>query len=127
VVAIVDELAPPMLQDATNGTVMLKAVDPLDPIEWNAPLVSNRLAFNRRSRRGFTRRRCGSLTVARQFPEPSPARTKSVSDRLYAECALGLSELLRIGDVLTFSEQSYLSGHHFELRYTHGSICERTL
>jgi hypothetical protein len=27
---------------------------PFDPIEWNAPLGANWLAFNRRSRRSFT-------------------------------------------------------------------------
>jgi hypothetical protein len=57
-----------------------KALDPLDPIEWNAPLGANWLAFNRRSRWGFT--------IPWQFPKPRPAGSKSVPDRLYAKRAL---------------------------------------
>jgi hypothetical protein len=31
-----------MVRDASHGTVILKAVDPLDPIEWNTPLGASR-------------------------------------------------------------------------------------
>ncbi len=40
-----------MVRDASHGTVILKAVDFLDPIEWDVLLGANWLAFNRRSLR----------------------------------------------------------------------------
>ena len=91
-----------MLRDARHRTVILKALDPLDPIEWNAPLGANWLAFNRRSRRSFT--------IPWQFPKPRPAGSISVPDRLYAKSALCFSERLRRADALTFAEQSCRSG-----------------
>jgi hypothetical protein len=72
VVAIVNELPPPMLRDAKYRTPILKALDPLDPIEWNAPLGANWLAFNRRSRRGFTRRRCRQVRCLPTLDESLP-------------------------------------------------------
>ena len=106
-----------MLRDAPHRTVILKALDPLDPIEWNAPLGANWLAFNRRSRRGFT--------IPWQFPKPRPAGSKSVPDRLYAKSALCFSERLRRADALTLAEQSFRSGPRLEFGHAQCTDSER--
>src|ERR1700724_2128483 len=67
-----------------------------NPIEWNAPLGANWLAFNRRSHRGFTIR--GNFQ-SHAPPGPNPSRIDCM-----AKSALCFSERLRRADALTFAE-----------------------
>jgi hypothetical protein len=77
VMAIAHELMPTVPWDVSWWTKIVQACDPLNPIDWNAPLCANWLARNRGSCRS-------SITIARQFPTPAAARSKASPHRFYA-------------------------------------------
>jgi hypothetical protein len=58
--AIAHELTPTEAWDVSWWTIIVEAVNSLDPIDWNAPLCANWLAR--------------SITIARQFPTPDAVR-----------------------------------------------------
>jgi hypothetical protein len=75
--AIAHELTPTVPRDVSWWTIIVEAVDPLDPIDWNAPLSGDWESSNRGSFRSYT-------IIARQFPTPAAVRSKASPNRSYA-------------------------------------------
>jgi hypothetical protein len=68
--AIAHELTPTVPRDISWWTIIVEALDPIDPIDWNAPLCANWLAR--------------SIAIAWQFPTPAAVRSKASPNRSYA-------------------------------------------
>jgi hypothetical protein len=98
--------------------IIVEAVDPLDPFDWNAPLCANWLARNRGSCRS-------SITIARQFPTPAAVRSKASPNRSYAQRILGSFKRLGVSNALALTEQTLRSGHRLQRKYVLGTFCER--
>src|SRR5262249_56114284 len=77
VMAIAHELTPTVPWDVSWWTIIVEAVHPLDPFDWNALLCANWLACNRGSCRS-------SSPIRSQFPTPDPLRPKATPNRFYA-------------------------------------------
>jgi hypothetical protein len=74
--AIAHELMPTVPWDVSWWTKIVEAGDPLDPIDWDAPLCANSLALNSGSCRS-------SIMIARQLPTPAATRSKASPNRFY--------------------------------------------
>jgi hypothetical protein len=61
--AIAHKLTPTVRWDVSWRTKIVEALDPIDPIDWNAPLCANWLAR--------------SIAIARQFPTPAAVSSKA--------------------------------------------------
>src|SRR6516165_4069983 len=96
--AIAHKLTPTVRWDISWWTKIVEAADPLDPIDWNAPLCANWLACNRGSCRS-------SITIARQFPTPAAVRSKASPNRSYAKRILGSFKRLGVSNALTLTHE----------------------
>jgi hypothetical protein len=95
-------------------TIIVEAVDPLDPIDWKAPLCASWLARNSGSCRS-------SITIARQFPTPAAVRSKASPNRSYAQRMLASFERLRVGNALILTKETLRSGHRLQHKYVLGT------